>query len=87
MSSAALARAAGLSPAMLSLLERGEREPSLATVRSVASALNVPPGLLLLAVISPEDLESTLGHQLAKDALFEVDSYLSTTWAGTSHEE
>jgi transcriptional regulator with XRE-family HTH domain len=37
-----LARLAGLSPGMLSKIERGQTSPSLATLKSLAGALNVP---------------------------------------------
>lgn len=42
ISQAELARKAGLSRMALSLLERGEREPTWQTVQALASALGVP---------------------------------------------
>ena len=43
-----LAKEAGISPAMLSLLEGGEREPSLRVLRALATALDVPPEALIV---------------------------------------
>ncbi len=77
LSSAALARAANLSPAMLSRLERSEREPSLAAIRAIGRALHVPPGLLLLSSITSKDLEHTLGRSVATDALQALNEYLA----------
>jgi transcriptional regulator with XRE-family HTH domain len=42
-----LAQKSGLSQSMISLLERGKRTPTLATVLRIAAALNVDPSKLL----------------------------------------
>jgi transcriptional regulator with XRE-family HTH domain len=47
MTQQALAKKAGLSIAYVSLIERGEREPSLITIERLAAALNASPGALL----------------------------------------
>jgi transcriptional regulator with XRE-family HTH domain len=41
-----LAMAAGIQPNSLSLIESGKREPSLALLRSIAKALDVPMSLI-----------------------------------------
>ncbi len=43
-----LAAALGVSANYISLLEKGEREPSLAALRKIASALGVPTTVLLM---------------------------------------
>lgn len=45
-SQATLANAAGITPNMLSLIERGEANPSWATVTRIARALGVPTSTL-----------------------------------------
>ena len=47
-----LATAAGLSPAFISLVEAGDREPSLTAIRSIADALGVPSDLLIMTASS-----------------------------------
>lgn len=44
-----LAQAAGITPNMLSLIERGEGNPSWVTVRGIAAALDVPVSTLAKA--------------------------------------
>ncbi len=41
-----LAQAAGITPNMLSLIERGEGNPSWVTVRGIAAALGIPVSML-----------------------------------------
>lgn len=48
LSTEALARDAGISPAYCAQIESGEREPSPATVRGFAQALKVPADQLLM---------------------------------------
>lgn len=43
-----LARALGISPGYLSLVEKDKRDPSLSFLRKVASYFNTPVGFLLL---------------------------------------
>lgn len=43
-----VAKTAGISTAFLSLIERGEKEPSLTVLRRIADALDVPSDVLLL---------------------------------------
>ncbi len=49
-----LAREAGLSAPFLSLVERGDRQPSLRVLRRIAGALDVPPEALVLLAVSGE---------------------------------
>lgn len=56
LSQAQLAKVLELDPSFVSLLERGRREPSLATVRQVAQKLHVPVYLMLLLASDEEDL-------------------------------
>ena len=51
-----LAQRAGVDPSFLSLMERGERAPSLATVEAVSSALGMPVYLLMLLASDKQDL-------------------------------
>ena len=52
-----LAILTGLTPSYLSLLERDRREPSLAVVRRLATALEVPEEILIWdAIVLPSDL-------------------------------
>ena len=44
----ALADAAGISIAFLSLMERGEREPSVAVIQRIADALDIPVDALMV---------------------------------------
>jgi transcriptional regulator with XRE-family HTH domain len=47
-----LAKRAGVEKSYLSHLEADHREPSIRLLRKLASALDVPPGLLFLVAIS-----------------------------------
>jgi transcriptional regulator with XRE-family HTH domain len=49
VSQESLANKAGITPNMLSLIERGEGNPSWVTVRGIAAALNVPVSTLAKA--------------------------------------
>jgi transcriptional regulator with XRE-family HTH domain len=42
-----LAEAADLTPSFLSLIEKGDREPSLATIRKIADALKIPAEIII----------------------------------------
>jgi len=50
-----LARAAGISVPMVSLLEAGERQPSLSVLRRLAKALGIPSEALILMALSKEE--------------------------------
>lgn len=52
-----LAQAAGITPNMLSLIERGEGNPSWVTVRGIAAALGVPVSMLANAAERLEELQ------------------------------
>lgn len=49
-----LAQSAGLSNPLLSLIEGGQREPSLATISKIARALNVPQETFFLLACAPD---------------------------------
>jgi len=51
-----LADRAGLNSSYVSLIEMGKRKPSIKAVRALSSALEMPPDLLALLGIEPEDL-------------------------------
>ncbi len=42
-----LAELANLSVSYISLVERGKRSPNISTIQNIASALNIPTGILL----------------------------------------
>jgi transcriptional regulator with XRE-family HTH domain len=50
-----LAEEAGLSAAMITLLETGERDFTLPTLEKVSAALGVPPGDLLAPLPEPRE--------------------------------
>jgi transcriptional regulator with XRE-family HTH domain len=50
-----LARAAGISVPMVSLLESGERQPSLSVLRRLAKALGIASEALILMALSKEE--------------------------------
>ncbi len=60
-----LARRAGIEPARLDRIERGDEDPTASTLASLASALGIPAGWLhdepkrLLALIADDDEETT----------------------------
>lgn len=52
-----LAAQAKLDASYVSLIERGERTPSLKTVRALSQALGVPVHLFTLLAAEPDDIE------------------------------
>jgi transcriptional regulator with XRE-family HTH domain len=54
-----VARESGVSVAYLSLLESGERQPSLDVIRRLADSLHVPSEVLLVMGMEPGSLKST----------------------------
>lgn len=54
MAAAVLARTSGLSPGMLSRIERGLISPSLTTLQALAQALHVPMGTLFSSFDDPQ---------------------------------
>ena len=63
MSSGELALAANISKPFLSLLERGDRQPSLLVLRRIAEALHVPAEtLIMLAMSDSTTLSSSDPH-------------------------
>jgi transcriptional regulator with XRE-family HTH domain len=68
-----LAQRAGLTPSYVSLVEMGKRNPSSATLRKLSRALQIPPHLLTLLAIEPQDADlidqkeiDTLGDSLVR---------------------
>jgi transcriptional regulator with XRE-family HTH domain len=66
-----LAAASSLNPSYISMIESGQRVPSMVAVEGIAKALGVPVYLLLLLASGSEDLRgidpaqaSSLGEQL-----------------------
>lgn len=67
-----VAKDAGCSVSYLSLLENSLRDPSIATVESIAKALNVPISILFFLAADPDELENLtpeLSNQLSKMAV------------------
>ncbi|MGH7772163.1 MAG: helix-turn-helix domain-containing protein [Candidatus Binatia bacterium] len=58
-----LARRAGVPRPNLSAIERGQREVSLKTVRALAVALDVRPGVLVDGIVPQEEEEGRLSRQ------------------------
>jgi transcriptional regulator with XRE-family HTH domain len=73
----ALAKALGLSPSYLSLLERGKRPASVQVVRRMAKWLGIAPGLILLETMEPDALE-TRPRALVEDVQKEFEKALSS---------
>ena len=57
----ALAERAGVSVPFLSLVENGDRQPSLAVLRQLAEGLGIPPEVLIMVA------QPTSGHLESKD--------------------
>jgi transcriptional regulator with XRE-family HTH domain len=51
-----LAKAAGLDPSYLSLIEMGKRTPSLSAIEKLSNALGIPTHLLTLLATGSDDL-------------------------------
>lgn len=75
-----LAEAAGVSVPFMSLVERGERQPSVDVLKRIAIGVRVPHGLLLAASTSDESLvaRKQRGKALADsvDRLIELEEKL-----------
>ena len=56
LTQAQLAEMSGLSVSFLSMLEKGRRDPSLSSIQSIASALEVPVSILVFLGADNEDL-------------------------------
>lgn len=69
LSQAELGDRAGLDKSYVSLLEQGQRSPSLSTVGRVAQALDVPLFLLVFLAEGDKDLEPELAGKLAYEVL------------------
>jgi len=79
-----LAEAAGLTPSFLSLIESGEREPSLATIRSLAKALKTPAEIVIWdAVEVPKNLNKE-DRRLCEMAKLVVRRYFETSDVASS---
>ncbi len=60
-----LAKAAGLSPSYVSLIESGKREPTIATMREIADALEIPLDLIMLLAIDETDKVKAGGQEIS----------------------
>jgi transcriptional regulator with XRE-family HTH domain len=70
-----LAELANISVSYISLLERGKRDPNLSTIENIASALNVPVGILLFLGAEKGDLSgfsSDLVEKLSYQVLYQM---------------
>jgi transcriptional regulator with XRE-family HTH domain len=72
-----LARRAGVPRPNLSAIERGQREVSLKTVRALAAALDVRPGVLVDGIV-PQEQEGT--NELSREAMERIaDAIIQNT--------
>lgn len=53
-----LAESAELSISYLTLIERGDREPSMSSIEKIGHALGVPPSILIFLAMEDNDLTS-----------------------------
>lgn len=88
----ALAKAAKVSVPFLSLVENGERQPSLDVLRKIAKGLEIPPEvLILLSVGNNTDLQSTnaevrdLSNSLSR--LIKLEAQLQEKLAGVKEKD
>jgi transcriptional regulator with XRE-family HTH domain len=63
-----LAKAAGLSPSYVSLIESGKREPTIASMRKLAKALEIPVDLMMLLAIESGDQSKASGQAISQIA-------------------
>jgi XRE family transcriptional regulator, fatty acid utilization regulator len=54
-----LAELAGVDASLISLIEKGKRQPGLSTVGSITKALSVPQHLFTLLAAEPDDLKTS----------------------------
>jgi len=72
LSQASLAQLAGCSISYLSMLESNQRDPSLSTLKSIASALRIPTEILFFLGSDRDELagmDKELSSQLARAAV------------------
>ncbi|MEP6191721.1 MAG: helix-turn-helix transcriptional regulator, partial [Marinobacter sp.] len=67
-----LAALAGLSISYVTLIEQGERDPTMASIEKISNALGLPPSLLIL--MATEDDELTSISEGLKDELKKITS-------------
>lgn len=60
-----LAKAAEVSPSYVSLIESGKREPTIASMRKLAKALEVPLDLIMLLAIDAADQSKANGQAIS----------------------
>ena len=70
----ALAKAAGVSPSYLSLVERGKRQPSLEKLQSLSAVFGVPVSLLIFLASNPDELAEVAPevHEKVSAAMFKL---------------
>lgn len=59
-----LAKRAGISASLLSLVEKGRREPTIPLLRAIGRALEIPPGVLVVVALA--DDPSSGGSMVAR---------------------
>lgn len=77
-----LAERVGISASMLSLVEAGKREPTIALLRSIGRALGIPTGVLFAIALDDPDIgqgthDARRAHELTQ-SLFEAARHLVT---------
>jgi transcriptional regulator with XRE-family HTH domain len=63
-----LAAIAEVDPSHISLIEKGQRQPSVGTLRKLSKALKVPERLIMLLAAEPEDLDIENPEELQRAA-------------------
>jgi transcriptional regulator with XRE-family HTH domain len=61
-----LARIAGIDASLISMIEKGKRKPTLASLEQIAIALKVPQHLFILLAAEPKDLKTAHPRELQK---------------------
>lgn len=66
LTQATLASRIGVDPSLISLIEKGARKPSTATLEGAARALGVPPHLLLLLAAEAKELRGVTEQEMQR---------------------
>jgi transcriptional regulator with XRE-family HTH domain len=61
-----LAELAAVDASLISLFEKGKRNPGLSTLERITKALNVPQHLFTLLAAEPEDLKTTAPEEVQR---------------------
>ena len=63
-----LAEKSGLDPSHISLIEKGQRKPSVSALTKLSGALGIPDHLFTLLAAEPQDLAHTSPDELSRIA-------------------